>query len=106
MEKNEPNFPPYMNMNYDNYFDPMIGDASMFNPVTQYEQAMKSCVEILEVIGSLSDFSARLTRGQAMRGLYVLSHYILKSHTVPPSESSAFFVNLTLDFRQTNGRTP
>ena len=39
MEKNEPNFPPYMNMNYDNYCDPMMGDNYMFNPVIQYEQA-------------------------------------------------------------------
>ncbi len=39
MEKNDPNFPPYMNMNYDNYYDPMMGDNSMFNPVIQYEQA-------------------------------------------------------------------
>ncbi len=39
MEKNEPNFPPYMNMNYDSYYDPMMGDNYMFNPVIQYEQA-------------------------------------------------------------------
>ena len=40
MEKNDPNFPPYMNMNYDNYYDPMMsGDNSMFNPMVQYEQA-------------------------------------------------------------------
>ncbi len=34
MEKNEPNFPPYMN--YEMGFDPIMGE---FNPITQYEQA-------------------------------------------------------------------
>ena len=37
MDKNDPNFPPYMN--YDIGCDPIMGDPNMFNPVMQYEQA-------------------------------------------------------------------
>ena len=37
MEKNEPNFPPYMN--YDIGMDPLMGESPMFNPIMQYEQA-------------------------------------------------------------------
>ena len=37
LEKNDPNFPPYMN--YDIGCDPILGDNPMFNPVMQYEQA-------------------------------------------------------------------